>query len=228
MRRLVAAASVAALLLSGVYAAPGGSCSNAAVSACPAGGECRVLVLGDSQSSLNDSSYDLWTEQLEAELVSQLGGGCVTVVNTASPGQTTTGADGFWQTAKAPQNFDILITWIGHNDMVSGGDTAANTLTRIDAIHAAANTDSMTVYNLGTFPWKNGAGWTSGYQTTLDTYRTDLAADGTINYLDAYDTLEDPANADELLAAYDNGDGVHLNQAGHNAIAALVEAAVLQ
>jgi len=95
-----------------------------------------------------------------------------------------------------------------YNDVIA--DIAAATIeSNLQAIYTALSTAGFTVVSINITPFKGYASWTAGRQTVLDSVNTWISATAIdVDYkLDLYAQLEDPGNADYLLAAYDSGDG---------------------
>lgn len=125
-------------------------------------------------------------------------------------------------------NADIAIIQGGVND-VQASATAANMWAATSSMITTAKAAGMSVIVINVMPWKNAVTWSAGEQTVTDDYNALLAANEAssgFTLVDAYSALEDPANADEMLPAYDSGDGLHPNSDGGAAIAALVDTAL--
>ena len=122
----------------------------------------------------------------------------------------------------------------GVNDIKISDETAANMMAAVVSMVALAHgtTNISRVFVVGVSPWKNFSTWTAAWQVKTDAYNALLLANqATYNYtyVDIYAPLEDPANADELLPAYDNGDGLHPSigaGSGSEAIAAEINTAL--
>lgn len=125
-------------------------------------------------------------------------------------------------------NANIAIIQGGVND-IQAAATAANMWTATSSMITTAKAAGMSVVVINVMPWKNAVSWSVGEQTVTDDYNALLAANeisSGFTLVDAYTALEDPANADELLPAYDSGDGLHPNSTGGAAIAAVVDVAL--
>ncbi len=106
----------------------------------------------------------------------------------------------------------------GINDILQ--DTAVETMqSRLNANIAAVRAADMIPIVLSVGPWKAHASWSSSRQTLTDDYNAWLLARTDILTVDIYSLLEDPATADALLAAFDNGDGMHPTSLASTAIA---------
>lgn len=122
------------------------------------------------------------------------------------------------------QNFSIAIIQGGVNDSVDS--TLADTKTALTSCVASAAALGKDIFVLSIAPWRNAGTWSAGRQTFTDDYNTWLIAQATVQgftYVDVYTALEDPANADELLPAYDSGDGLHPTLAGSQAMADVLQ-----
>lgn len=109
----------------------------------------------------------------------------------------------------------------GINDIVQ--DATLETMqTRLNANIAALRAADIIPVVLCVGPWKAHASWSAGRQTVTDAYNAWLLARTDILTVDIYAPLEDPSTADTLLAAYDNGDGLHPSAAGSAVIQARV------
>lgn len=125
-------------------------------------------------------------------------------------------------------NANIAINQGGVND-IQALDTAADIWAATSSMIVTAKTAGMSVVVINVMPWKNAVTWSAGEQTVTDDYNALLAANEVssgFTLVDAYTALEDPANPDELLPAYDSGDGLHPNATGGAAIAAVVDVAL--
>ena len=120
-----------------------------------------------------------------------------------------------------------VIVASGVNDIVSDA-----TLADMQARFAAMNTicSQNGVQRTLWFdipPFSNNASWTEGREAVRAAYNTWLetaCGTGTVRLFKISDVLKDGADATDLAAAYDSGDGLHPNATGSAAIAAAVEA----
>jgi lysophospholipase L1-like esterase len=128
-------------------------------------------------------------------------------------------------TAIAAGRVNTIILNGGINDIIAG-TSAADIQAAAERIVTAIRSAGLDAVILGVTPWKNHASWTAGKQTVTDTYNAWLADSARtlgFTYVDVYTPLED-ATADELEGTYDNGDGLHPNTAGFEAMGAAVDA----
>jgi len=110
------------------------------------------------------------------------------------------------------------------------GDVPTSTSTaNINSIVDEALEEGLKVVLCTPTPFGNYAGWNASRQQLLDDFnawiRAKAAGDPRIALVEAYDAMGD-ADPQDLLAAYDSGDGVHWTAAGDQAFADLVESAL--
>ena len=121
---------------------------------------------------------------------------------------------------------DYTIIEGGINNIISAAsDPTAEMQLDVAAMmdEAIASGQKVILINVG--PWKNHANWTTTRQSYTDTYNAWCASEYGNYLIDIYAELEDPSNADELLPAYDSGDGLHPNSTGYGVIDdAIIEA----
>jgi lysophospholipase L1-like esterase len=131
-----------------------------------------------------------------------------------------------WRSQIRGIGFGYLVLAGGIND-IRVGTSAATVWTSLKAIVDEAKADGLTVVLCTVTPFKNYSGqWTAGKQTELDSLNTTIRAycsSQALRLVDSYVAMVDPGNAYTYLAAYDQGDNLHPNQAGNTALAALVK-----
>ncbi len=161
-----------------------------------------------------------------AELQRLLGPGyCVR--NRGAGGRST--ADGlavFAAEVLAEGNYSIVVVWLGTNDISDNDGDAAYIEGNLQGIYNAAAAAGKPVVAVNIPPCKGATWWTTAKQTILDDVNTWTATvpAGVTRAVDVYSVLEDPANPDQLLPAYDYGDHVHLSAAGFEAAGAAIHA----
>lgn len=209
------------------------TCTNTAVTACPANKICRVAIHGDSMSQEPYSPNTPWSTRLRTSLETALGDTCVLVDNFATSGDETADQLADWNNTARARSPDIVITWIGVNDIANGDGAGTDEIdaaeTNIDEIHDEAQADGAYVINLGGTPFKNNTfgWWSAGRQTQMDSWLTARAAASNVDvYLDAYGTLESASVADQIDDDKDRGDLLHPNNTGYVDILELVEGAL--
>jgi hypothetical protein len=170
-----------------------------------------VHAFGDS---LTNGSSNLF-----GSLQRYLGNGYVTV-DLGIGGQTT---------AQALQrlNHDVLIRgprWtnvlLGTNDMIQTVPLAT-IQANLQSIYTQLHNAGSKVIAVTIPPYKGNAGWSAAKQIVIDSLNAWImdAVNGPTNVdyrVDIYTPLEDPANPDQYLPAYDTGDHLHYNITGAN------------
>ena len=151
-----------------------------------------------------------------------------TITNFGIGSQTTTQILSGVTTALASSPDFILIQG-GVNDIASAvSDPNATIQSNIATICDAAVLAGATPILVNISPWKGSGGWTADRQTWTDTYNAWLAGYATANgyqMADVYAVLEDPANPDTLLPAFDS-DHIHPNTEGYKIMGLAVSIAV--
>lgn len=103
----------------------------------------------------------------------------------------------------------------GINDIATATtDPSAGMIAAIDEIVSTAEAHGSMIVLIPIAPWKTNSYWTSARQVYGDTYNNHLRSNYAHYLADVYPILEDPLNAQQLLPAYDSGDGLHLSQDG--------------
>ena len=128
-----------------------------------------------------------------------------------------------------PENPAAVTLLVGINDLIQGVTQAtiqANILLIVERLVTAG----IFVVVSTLTPCKGYANWSEAMQTTIDEINTWIlttvdALDG-VAAVDNYTPLEDPANLDALLPAYDYGDHLHPGDAADPVIAGVFAAAI--
>jgi lysophospholipase L1-like esterase len=135
-----------------------------------------------------------------------------------------------WQAVLQSAGLHVLMMLIGTNDIGLNNTPAVDILADIDEVADAAVAQGAKVVTVSLLPrCSNYGGACASRQVTHDAVNAGLAsaADGFLRiHVDAYAATEQPTDTDDLWALYDSGDGLHPNQAGHDALGALISAAV--
>jgi lysophospholipase L1-like esterase len=153
------------------------------------------------------------------------------VVNLGITGQTTAQMLArFTQDVIMPGDAKYVIVLGGVND-VRVGRTASQIEPNLQSMYTAAHNAGIKVVAVSILPFKNFKGdrpWAPEKQAVLDDVNAwILTTAGNADYkVNAYTALEDPVNPDCLLPAYDSGDGLHPNWAGHIVLANAIYHAV--
>lgn len=131
-----------------------------------------------------------------------------------------------WTAKRTIPNLDLVIVNGGTNNCYpasSPGDASARAtaaLADLQTIFTQASGDGLRVISVNVPPAGTYSGWTSNSEACRDAINAGLlTATGISCRLDADAVLRDPGNPDNLLPAYDSGDGVHQNAAGSQAVA---------
>jgi lysophospholipase L1-like esterase len=204
----------------------------------------RVLCAGDSITyGWGTSGVSAYPERLEALLNARDGSGW-SVYNRGLSGDGTSGLLGRWNNGTnqsgpfideaplrtlATDGWDTIVIMIGVND-ISNGAPAVSVVANITALADDALELGARVVVCSITPWKGFALWLEERQTQQDAVSAQLAAwaseDPTKRaFVDTFAALEDPANPDAMLSAYDSGDHLHPGNDGAAAIASAVFAA---
>lgn len=175
----------------------------------------QIYMIGDSLT---------WNGTVQSKLKTLLGNYWA-VTNFGIPANTTT-------LMLARFNVDIVskrdaeyaIIWGGIVDVIN--DVSAATIeSNLQDMYTAAHNAGMKVIAVKIAP-NNGI--TAPRQAVLDAVNAWISSTATnVDYIvDAYTVLEDPNNLDNLLAAYDSGDHLHLSTAGYEAVGTAIYNAV--
>lgn len=179
-----------------------------------------VAALGDSttEGHFNCVGCITYPERLGASL-----GGTYTVDNFGVVGNLIAQVRDRWRQYIKGRGYRYVILVGGINDLL-GSATGATTYATWEELAEEVRTSSGTTLIVSTtFPVDGSATWNATRQGYLDTLNTSInaycAAHTDVRCIDGYTLLEDPGNADHLLAAYDSGDHTHLTAAGNTAVA---------
>ena len=177
-----------------------------------------VYCFGDSLTYGTGSGGGTYPQRLGVLL-----GSDATVVNQGIAGQTTSQLLARLQADVLDNNPDYVLVWGGINDIyqdLSIPNAKSNLQAIFDAIHNAG----AKVVSLNITPSKGGGTWTPTRQTNTDDINSWILNTATnIDFrIDAYTAVEDPGNPDYILAGYDAGDGLHLQQDGYYHVAETV------
>ena len=202
------------------------------------GSSAALVVLGDSITDGRGSTTDRndrWPDDLARRLQANAATATVAVLNQGIGGNAVL-SGGLGPTAVQRFERDVLgqsgarwlIVFEGVNDIggssATGAATVANNLIGAfqnfvtKAHQANQRAYGATISPLGTNYFTTER--ESARQTVNDWIRTSNVFDGVID-LDA--AVRDPTNAAILLAAYDSGDGLHLNPTGYQQMADSVD-----
>lgn len=193
--------------------------------AAPAQAATDIACLGDSITYTSVARAPVpWPHILETSLNAQYPGQ-YTVSNFGTPGHTASQNLSTWTSSIRGKGYEILVVLTGINSILTDV-TGANTWTSINTIVDEAKADGMTVVLITTMPFGSYTDWTAGRQTQLDALLTSIRAEGGVTLVDLYPDWETSPGSDQLLAAYDVGDFLHINAAGCTNLAGRVETAL--
>ena len=119
-----------------------------------------------------------------------------------------------------------LIVFIGVNDI--GGDTTGTIATNLIAAYTQwankAHAHNMLAYSATITPFGGNSYYTPAHEAARQTvnawFRTNNIYDGLIDF-DA--VVRDPVTLTNLQAAYNSGDGLHLNPLGYQVMASNID-----
>lgn len=149
------------------------------------------------------------------------------LTNTAVAGSTVAQMDSVqWTPQVQGKRFSVVVIYGGINDLAAG-TSASSIFATLTGMTDEVNAEGATAVLVTPMPWKNFSGWNSGRQTQTESLRALILAWCTTPRkvcVDLYPLAGESGDAQALKAAYDMGDGLHLNQTGQNFIAATVAA----
>lgn len=180
----------------------------------PHGGN-RLVAIGDSLTDWNSPTAGTWAINFVQEATLLAGGRLQWVANKGVGGNTTAQMLARFDADVTPNDPSIVVVEGGINDS-AGSVTVATFAANITAIHAKCVAIGALCVLTTVTPQSESARkpFVSNYNTWLRRY----AADSGLPLIDFHDALADVATGD-LDAAYDNGDGIHPNTAGHKVMA---------
>jgi lysophospholipase L1-like esterase len=194
------------------------------------------VVMGSSTAAgVGATTGNAWPERMAAALLSRQ----VTLRNLARAGAVTPQALPAAAPAPAPRpapdptmNIDLALSGqptlillsFPTNDVVAGYP-AQETVANLRSLRLTAAAAGSAAVLLGVQP---RSGLTAEQRSSQAEVDRQLAIDAGPCFLPLYDALADPANPSEIAPAYAAGDGIHLNDAGHARIWALLQALLAQ
>lgn len=113
-----------------------------------------------------------------------------------------------------------VIVLVGVNDLWNT-NSPATIESNLQGIYNLGWQGGMKVVAVTVTPWKNFGNWDATLQSNTEAVNTWIRSTATNLYAvaDAYVALQNPADTQALLPAYDGGDHLHPNTAGYDALA---------
>ena len=186
-----------------------------------------IAILGDSITDGRGSTTngnDRWPDDLARRLRAS-GATKVAVVNAGIGGNAVT-SGGLGPTALGRYSRDILgqsgVRWViifeGVNDI--GAGVSASTLTSAyGTLISQARAQGLRVYGATITPFGSNAYYTPAHETVRQTVNTYIRGANFDAFIDFDAAVRDTSNPPRLQAAFDSGDGLHLNPAGYQKLA---------
>ena len=122
-----------------------------------------------------------------------------------------------WDLIKGYSEITHLVMQGGVNDLRQDV-TGAALFAAWEAIADEAIGLGLSVIGCTVTPWGNYVQWTSARQTETDAFNASVLGKIGITTVDLFDAMGD-SDPNDLLAAYNSGDGLHPNEAGTLAMA---------
>jgi len=180
-----------------------------------------VRAIGDSITGGVPGPTTSYPKRLQTLL-----GSNAAVINEGHSGWTTTQLRDLWTTTLRAQKVGTIVVLAGVND-INKGDTVDTAWTNLSAIYSEARTDGVRVIAVTLTPYKDSPGrWTTGRQAMLEDLNTRIRGAAGVTVVDAYVAMGSVPDSAKLRAEYDSGDGIHPNDAGAAALAALIAGAM--
>lgn len=188
------------------------------------GGTQRVAAFGDSITRGVDLDNNIPSNggPYPVVLGRSLGAGYL-VDNHGVGGETTsTGATRFAANVVG-KGYATVVVLQGVNDLNFTADSAATICTRLRGMYAAAVADGMDVLAVTILPYGNSVLWSEANEARRVALNACILASPNVIGVNAESTFSDgDPDQPAMLAPLDIGDGIHISQAGANALAALV------
>jgi lysophospholipase L1-like esterase len=163
------------------------------------------LFVGDSLTA-GSGGVTTWPAKLAVDAPST-----VHFTNRAASSTTSAQILAQWRAAGVPDKIFVLG---GVND-IAVGTSAATAFASLSPIYSEASARGVQVIAMPTLPFGNAASWSAADQTQLLLLEDSIIADTNVDVLvNWYDLMGQPGTPEDLAAIYDNGDGVHPNEAG--------------
>ncbi len=187
----------------------------------------QVACLGDSLTAL----FPGYVDAMRASLGNTDACG-VAVVNHGVGSETISQLRTRWDANVENGGYRALLLLGGINDIKFASAGGANAIwPDFTAIYDEALTAGMKIVACTVTPFGNHTQWSATRQTELLALNALIAGyvaqhAGVTALVDGYTLMGTPGTPEDLLAAYDSGDGLHWTTAGHNAFAIAAETAM--
>jgi lysophospholipase L1-like esterase len=196
-----------------------------------------LVILGDSITDGRGSttnSNDRWPDDLAKRIMGNASTANKVGVMNQGIGGNAVVSGGLGPTAKDRYMRDVLgqsgVRWVivfeSVNDLGSG--TSASSITAaFDSFISMAHAQGLLIYGATVTPFGSNSYYSASNETnrqSVNTYIRSGKFDGVIDF-DA--AVKDTSNPPKLQAAYDSGDGLHLNPAGYQKMADTVDLTLL-
>ncbi|OPX65652.1 MAG: GDSL-like Lipase/Acylhydrolase [Methanomassiliicoccales archaeon PtaB.Bin215] len=178
-----------------------------------------VVCIGDSLTGGSGASTDY---KYPSRLGGYIGG---VVVNKGTTSDKTSEILARFATDVVSYSPSKVFIWGGTNDIIHDVEMAT-IKANLTAMLALASAAGVKVYLLNTIPRNS---FTEAQNTALETLNAWIAgqASGGVVAVDVWTPIKDPLDSTQIAAAYDSGDGTHLNGDGYlKIVQAVVSAGV--
>lgn len=187
----------------------------------------QTACLGDSLTATSPGYVDT----LRASIGDDASSG-VSIVNHGVGSETIGQMRARWDANIETGGYRALVLLGGVNDIkVASSGGASLIWPDFTAIYDEALAAGMRVVACTVAPFGNHSQWSATRETELQALNAMIVGyvaqhPNETALVDSYTLLGTPGTPEDLLAAYDSGDGLHWSTAGHNAFAAAVETAL--
>jgi lysophospholipase L1-like esterase len=193
-----------------------------------------VAILGDSITDGRGSTTNgnnRWPDALAARLQAS-GATKIAVLNQGIGGNAVT-SGGLGPTGLSRFSRDILgqsgVRWVivleGVND-IGAGVSAATLTGAYDTLIAQARAQGLRVYGGTISPFGSNSYYSPAHESVRQSVNTYIRSGKFDGFIDFDAAVRDTSNPPRLQAAYDSGDGLHLNPAGYQKMADTVNLAL--
>jgi lysophospholipase L1-like esterase len=178
--------------------------------------------IGDSITCCGTATSLNWPRRLR-----DLWAGSKVIANNAVGGMTTaTMLSAQWTGITKSRGYEGVFILGGINDII-GLVAEATIISNLTQMYDEARAEGLAVHPITILPASGAAGWTAGMQTKLENVNAAIlayCATHSLTCIDAYNSGLRSGTA--LAAAYNSGDGLHVNVAGSNFLGDLIFASV--